>query len=163
MNEVTITVNGVPETHQVEPRMLLVHFLRELCGLTGTNVGCDTTQCGCCTVHLDGRAVKSCTLLAVQADGSEVATIEGLGTSDRLHPMQESFREHHALQCGYCTSGMVMQGIDVVRSGIGHDERAVREALEGNLCRCTGYQNIVDAIMDVARNAPDSCGDGSVR
>lgn len=157
MISVTIIVNGVPETRSVEPRTLLVEFLREHCGLAGTNVGCDTTQCGACTVHLDGRSIKSCTTLAVQADGREVTTIEGLGTSANLHPMQEAFREHHALQCGYCTPGMVMQGIDIVRHGLGGDEAAVRAALEGNLCRCTGYQNIVDAIMDVAENAPGSC------
>ncbi len=157
MMSVTITVNGVPETHEVEPRTLLVHFLRENCGLKGTHVGCDTTQCGCCTVHLDGRSVKSCTVLAVQADGGELTTIEGLGSAENLHPMQEAFRHHHALQCGYCTPGMVMQGVDIVSRGIGGDETAVRHALEGNLCRCTGYQNIVDAIMDVAANAPGSC------
>ena len=157
MISVTIFVNGVPETRSVEPRTLLVEFLREHCGLTGTNVGCDTTQCGACTVHLDGRSIKSCTTLAVQADGREVTTIEGLGKSANLHPMQEAFREHHALQCGYCTPGMVMQGIDIVRRGLGGDETAVRAALEGNLCRCTEYQNIVDAIMDVAEKAPSSC------
>jgi aerobic carbon-monoxide dehydrogenase small subunit len=160
MITVTIAVNGVQEKHQVEPRTLLVHFLREDSGLKGTNVGCDTTQCGCCTVHMDGRSVKSCTVLAVQADGSEVTTIEGLGTVENMHPMQEAFRRHHALQCGYCTPGMVMQGIDVVRNGLGDDEAAVRHALEGNLCRCTGYQNIVDAILDVARNSPASCSSG---
>lgn len=159
MIDVTITVNGLPETHRVEPRTLLVQFLREHCQLTGTNVGCDTTQCGCCTVHMDGRAVKSCTVLAAQAEGSEVTTIEGLGAADNLHPMQAAFREHHALQCGYCTPGMVMQGIDIVRRGLGEDEAAVREALEGNLCRCTGYQGIVDSIMAVARTTPESCKD----
>lgn len=158
MTLVTITVNGVAEAHEVEPRTLLVQYLREHCGLTGANVGCDTTQCGCCTVHMDGRSVKSCTVLAVQAEGAEVTTIEGLGTADNLHPMQAAFREHHALQCGYCTPGMVMQGIDIVRRGIGGDEAAVREALEGNLCRCTGYQNIVDAIMQVARDSTAPAG-----
>ena len=164
MLDVTITVNGIPQTHAVEPRTLLVHFLREDCGLKGTNVGCDTTQCGCCTVHLDGRSVKSCTVLAVQADGSEVRTIEGIGTADDMHPMQEAFRRHHALQCGYCTPGMVMQAIDIVRQGLGEDEAAIRHALEGNLCRCTGYQNIVDAILDVAAHQAASCHmDGAPR
>ena len=163
MVRVTITVNGIPETHMIEPRTLLVHFLRENCGLKGTNIGCDTTQCGCCTVHLDGRSVKSCTVLALQADGGEVTTIEGLGVADDMHPMQQAFRHHHALQCGYCTPGMVMQGIDIVRRGIGQDEAAVRQALEGNLCRCTGYQNIVDAIMDIAENAPASCKIGGAQ
>ena len=157
MITLTLSINGIPETHAVEPQTLLVHFLRENCGLKGANVGCDTTQCGCCTVHLDGRSIKSCTVLAAQADGGEVITIEGLGSADNLHPMQEAFRHHHALQCGYCTPGMVMQGIDIVRQGLGQDEAAVRHALEGNLCRCTGYQNIVDAILDVASNAPASC------
>jgi aerobic carbon-monoxide dehydrogenase small subunit len=157
MITVSIVVNGKGETHSVEPRTLLVHFLRENCELKGTNVGCDTTQCGCCTVHLNGRSVKSCTVLAVQADGGNVTTIEGIGTSERMHPMQRAFHEHHALQCGFCTPGMVMQGIDIVRQGLGEDESAVREALEGNLCRCTGYQNIVDAIMDVALKAPTAC------
>jgi aerobic carbon-monoxide dehydrogenase small subunit len=161
MITVSLTVNGVPETHTVDPQTLLVHFLRENCALKGTNVGCDTTQCGCCTVHLDGRSVKSCTVLAVQADGCEITTIEGLGTVENLHPMQEAFRYHHALQCGYCTPGMVMHAIDIVRQGLGEDESAIRHALEGNLCRCTGYQNIVDAILDVARNAPASCAPGA--
>ncbi|HYD75402.1 (2Fe-2S)-binding protein [Ramlibacter sp.] len=149
--EITLTVNGIRRTHAVEPRTLLVQFLREHCGLTGTHVGCDTTQCGCCTVHLDGRSVKSCTFLAVQADGREVTTIEGIGNPRELHPLQEAFREHHALQCGFCTPGMVMQGIDIIRRGRAGDEAAVRQDLEGNLCRCTGYQNIVDAIQDCAR------------
>lgn len=151
--DVRITVNGIERRHEVEPRTLLVHFLREHCGLTGSHVGCDTTQCGCCTVHMDGRSVKSCTLLAAQADGSEVTTIEGIGTPEQLHPLQQAFHEHHALQCGYCTPGMVMQGIDIIRRGRGEDEHAVRHDLEGNLCRCTGYQNIVDAIVDCARRS----------
>jgi carbon-monoxide dehydrogenase small subunit len=148
--DVTIVVNGQVQSHEVEPRTLLVHYLREHCGLTGSHVGCDTTQCGCCTVHLDGRAVKSCTVLAAQAQGGEVTTIEGIGSPDRLHPLQDAFRRHHALQCGFCTPGMVMQGIDIVRRGRGFDEAAVRHDLEGNLCRCTGYQNIVDAVLDYA-------------
>lgn len=158
MIEVSMTVNGVEERHEVDPRALLVEFLRDHCRLTGTNVGCDTTQCGCCTVHLDGRAVKSCTMLAAQAQGAEVVTIEGLGQPDNLHPMQLAFREHHALQCGYCTSGMIMQGVDIIRRGAATDEASVRRELEGNICRCTGYQGIVDAIIDLARAAPESCG-----
>lgn len=149
--EVTLVVNGVEQQHVIEPRMLLVQFLRERCGLTGSHVGCDTTQCGCCTVHLNGQAVKSCTVLAAQADGGEVTTIEGIGTPDNMHPLQEAFREYHALQCGFCTPGMVMQGIAIIRAGRGEDEQAIRHDLEGNLCRCTGYQNIVDAISDCAR------------
>ncbi len=148
--QVSLVVNGVPHTHAVEPRTLLVQYLREHCGLTGTHVGCDTTQCGCCTVHLDGRAVKSCTMLAAQAAGGEVTTIEGIGTAAQMHPLQHAFREHHALQCGFCTPGMVMQGIDIIRRGRAGDDATVRHELEGNLCRCTGYQNIVDAIRDCA-------------
>ncbi|HTJ07571.1 MAG TPA: (2Fe-2S)-binding protein [Caldimonas sp.] len=147
---VTLTVNGQVRSHDVEARTLLVHYLRDHCGLTGSHVGCDTSQCGCCTVDLDGRAVKSCTVLAAQVHGRDVTTIEGIGTVERLHPLQEAFRRHHALQCGFCTPGMVMQGIDIVRQGRGTDEAAVRQDLEGNLCRCTGYQNIVDAIVDYA-------------
>ena len=150
---ITLTVNGQVQSHEVEPRTLLVHYLRDHCRLTGTHVGCDTTQCGCCTVHLEGRAVKSCTVLAAQAQGAEITTIEGIGSVERLHPLQEAFRRHHALQCGFCTPGMVMQGIDIVRRGCGNDEAAVRHDLEGNLCRCTGYQNIVDAIIDYAGSA----------
>ncbi len=147
---VSLTVNGQVQSHAVEPRTLLVHYLRDHCRLTGSHVGCDTTQCGCCTVHLDGRAVKSCTVLAVQAQGAEVTTIEGIGSVEHLHPLQEAFRRHHALQCGYCTPGMVMQGIDIVRRGCARDEVTVRHELEGNLCRCTGYQGIVEAILDYA-------------
>ena len=158
MIEIAMTVNGTVERHSVDDRTLLVEFLRDHCRLTGTNVGCDTTQCGCCTVHLDGRAVKSCTMLAAQAAGAEVVTIEGLGQAENLHPMQAAFRRHHALQCGYCTSGMIMQGVDIVRRGCAGDEATIRHELEGNICRCTGYQGIVDAIADVARNAPESCG-----
>ena len=154
---VTLTINSTVHTHEVEPRTLLVQFIREHCGLTGTHVGCDTTQCGCCTVDLDGRAVKSCTVLAVQANGAYVTTIEGIGEAGALHPMQAAFQAHHALQCGFCTPGMVMQGIDIVRRGQATDEATIRAELEGNLCRCTGYQNIVDAIADVARNDRESC------
>ncbi len=156
MTQITIIVNGIARSHEVEPRTLLVKFLRDHCGLTGSHVGCDTTQCGCCTVHLNDRAVKSCTVLAVQANGGEVTTIEGVGTPNQLHPLQEAFRKHHALQCGYCTPGMVMQGIDIIRRGKAEDEVTIRHELEGNLCRCTGYQNIVDAISDCARRCKAS-------
>ena len=147
MPDVTITVNGQRETRAVETRTLLVHFLREQLRLTGTHVGCDTSQCGACVVHLDGRSVKSCTILAVQADGAEVTTIEGIGTEEKLHPMQEAFREHHGLQCGFCTAGMIMRAIDLVDRDPDADEKTVRHQLEGNFCRCTGYQNIVAAIL----------------
>ena len=147
MTQVTMTVNGKSVSADIEPRTLLVQFLREHLRLTGTHVGCDTSQCGACVVHVDGRAVKSCTTLAVSCDGSDVLTIEGLAKDGQLHPMQEAFREHHALQCGYCTPGMIMAAIDIVnRKGTQLDERTIREELEGNLCRCTGYHNIVKAI-----------------
>jgi carbon-monoxide dehydrogenase small subunit len=156
---VSITVNGKPVTRQVEGRTLLVQFLRETLGLTGTHVGCDTSQCGACVVHVDGRSVKSCTLLAAQADGCAVTTIEGLAAADgALHPMQAAFREHHALQCGFCTPGMVMSAVDLAnRHPGGMDEATVREGLEGNICRCTGYHNIVKAVIagaDTMRGAP---------
>ena len=157
MIRIAITVNGVEERHEIEDRTLLVEFLREACGLTGTNIGCDTTQCGCCTVHVDGRAIKSCTVLAAQVDGADVVTIEGLGQPEYLHPMQEAFRRHHALQCGYCTPGMIMQAVDIVRRGRAGHETTIRHELEGNICRCTGYQGIVDAIADVAERNPQSC------
>ena len=147
---VTITVNGVPRTAEVEPRTLLVHLLREHLNLTGTHVGCDTSNCGACTVWLDGDAVKSCTLLAVQADGREVTTIEGISENGELHPMQRAFHEHHALQCGYCTPGMVMAAVSLIEHGEATSEAAIREGLEGNLCRCTGYHNIVVAVQDAA-------------
>jgi carbon-monoxide dehydrogenase small subunit len=147
---VRLRVNGVVHEVDVEPRLLLVHALREHLGLTGTHVGCDTSNCGACTVHLDGHAVKSCTVLAVQADGGEVTTIEGLGSPDDLHPVQEAFWEHHGLQCGYCTPGMIMAGADLLRRNPHPSEAEVRHALEGNLCRCTGYHNIVKAIMSAA-------------
>ncbi len=151
---VTLTVNGQAISRDVEPRMLLAEFLRDELRLTGTHVGCDTTQCGCCIVHLDGEAVKSCTLFAVQADGSKVTTIEGLaGTDGALHPVQAAFREHHGLQCGFCTPGMVMMGADIVRRIPGADDETVRHELEGNICRCTGYQGIVEAIVDAAAQA----------
>jgi len=147
MTQVTMTVNGKSVSADIEPRTLLVQFLREHLRLTGTHVGCDTSQCGACVVHVDGRAVKSCTTLAVSCDGSDVLTIEGLTKDGQLHPMQEAFREHHALQCGYCTPGMIMAAIDIVnRKGTQLDERTIREELEGNICRCTGYHNIVKAV-----------------
>jgi aerobic carbon-monoxide dehydrogenase small subunit len=149
---ITVTVNGQRHVGDVEPRQLLVHFLRESLGLTGTHVGCDTSNCGACTVHLDGDAVKSCTVLAVQADGAEVTTIEGLGSEGSLHPLQEAFWEHHGLQCGYCTPGMIMAGADLLAKNPDPSEEEVREALAGNLCRCTGYHNIVKAVLSAAKN-----------
>jgi carbon-monoxide dehydrogenase small subunit len=148
---VSLTVNGVPRSQEVEPRLLLVHLLRDHLGLTGTHVGCDTSNCGACTVHLDGDAVKSCTVLAVQADGAEVTTIEGLGSESDLHPMQEAFWEHHGLQCGYCTPGMIMAASDLIAKNPDPSEEEVREALAGNLCRCTGYHNIVKAVLSAAK------------
>ena len=153
MAQVSITVNGKVRKAAVEPRTLLVHFLREQLNLTGTHVGCDTSQCGACVVHVNGRAIKSCTMLAMQAEGAEVTTIEGLAMNGKLHPMQEAFRENHGLQCGFCTPGMIMSAVDMVkRKGNDLDEHTIREELEGNLCRCTGYHNIVKAIAAGARN-----------
>ena len=146
-----MTVNGTVQQHEVEPRVLLVHYLREVVGLTGTNVGCDTSSCGACTVHLDGEAVKSCTVLAVQADGSQITTIEGLATDGELHPMQRAFQENHGLQCGFCTPGMVMAALSVLDQHPNPTETEVREGLEGNLCRCTGYHNIVEAVLAAAK------------
>jgi carbon-monoxide dehydrogenase small subunit len=147
-----MTVNGKPVSAEVEARTLLVNFLREQLRLTGTHVGCDTSQCGACVVHVDGQAAKSCTMLALQADGAQVTTIEGIATDGKLHPMQEAFRENHGLQCGFCTPGMIMTAIDLVnREGPDLDERTIREGLEGNLCRCTGYHNIVKSIDAGAR------------
>ena len=149
--QVSVTVNGVARTHDVEPRMLLVHYIREAVGLTGTNVGCDTSSCGACTIHVDGESVKSCTMLAVQADGATITTIEGLAAADgTLHPMQEAFRENHGLQCGYCTPGMVMAAIGLLNENAKPTEAQVRVGLEGNLCRCTGYHNIVKAVLAAA-------------
>lgn len=148
---VSITVNGEVTERQVEPRLLLVDFLREELGLTGAHVGCDTTSCGACTCHLDGEAVKTCTVLAVQADGSAVLTIEGLAQGGSLHPLQEAFWEHHGLQCGFCTPGMIMAGVDLLERNPDPSEDDVREALEGTLCRCTGYHNIVKAVQAAAR------------
>jgi carbon-monoxide dehydrogenase small subunit len=142
-----VTVNGESREAEVEPRLLLVHYLRDHLGLTGTHIGCDTTNCGACTVHLNGEAVKSCTVLAVQADGAEVTTIEGLADGDGLHPLQQAFWEHHGLQCGYCTPGMIMAAADLLQRNPDPSEEEVRHALEGNLCRCTGYHNIVKAVM----------------
>jgi carbon-monoxide dehydrogenase small subunit len=149
---ISLNVNGRPEEADVEPRLLLVHLLRERFGLTGTNVGCDSTSCGACTVLMDGESVKSCTVLAVQADGTEVQTIEGLAADGELHPLQKAFQKHHALQCGYCTPGMVMASVSLLKELDDPTEAEVRRGLEGNLCRCTGYQGIVEAVLEVARS-----------
>jgi aerobic carbon-monoxide dehydrogenase small subunit len=146
----TVTVNGARHEVDAEPRTLLVDLLREQLGLTGTKIGCDTSQCGACTVHLDGHAVKSCTMLAAQADGREVTTIEGITNGDGLHPMQEAFWEHHGLQCGFCTPGMIMTAIDLLAESPDATDEEIRHGLEGNLCRCTGYQNIVAAVRAAA-------------
>jgi carbon-monoxide dehydrogenase small subunit len=145
-----MTVNGQPAAGEVEGRTLLVEFLREHLRLTGTHVGCDTSQCGACVVHVNGKSVKSCTMLAAQADGAEVTTIEGLATNGELHPMQAAFKEHHGLQCGFCTPGMVMSAVDLLNTNANPSEREIREWLEGNICRCTGYNNIVKAIQAAA-------------
>ncbi len=154
MTEVTMTVNGKSVRRSVGDTMLLVEFLREELRLTGTHVGCDTSQCGACVVHLNGKAVKACTTLAVQAEGAEVTTIEGLANGKELHPMQQAFNDNHGLQCGFCTPGMIMTGVDMVRrykeSGKDLDEKAIRDELEGNICRCTGYHNIVKSIQQAA-------------
>jgi aerobic carbon-monoxide dehydrogenase small subunit len=151
--EIKLTVNGSERTSEVEPRVLLVHHLREVLGLTGTNVGCDTSSCGACTVLVDGESVKSCTMLAVQADGTSITTIEGLARNGQMHPVQEAFREHHGLQCGFCTPGMVMAAVSLLDEQPDPSEADVREGLEGNLCRCTGYHNIVKAVMAAAPGA----------
>ena len=153
MTRITVEVDGSSFTDDVEPRTLLVHYLREQLGKTGTVVGCDTGNCGACTVHLDGRSVKSCSLFAVQADGHEVTTIEGLATDGQLHPMQQAFHENHALQCGFCTPGMIMQSIDLIADNPDPSDEDIRLGLEGNLCRCTGYQNIVKAVRAAAGGA----------
>jgi carbon-monoxide dehydrogenase small subunit len=153
---VRLTVNGVEHELEVEPRRLLVHALRDDLGLTGTHVGCDTSNCGACTVHLDGKAVKSCTVLAVQAEGSEVTTVEGLGTESQLHAIQEAFWNDHGLQCGYCTPGMMMAAAGLLAENPDPTEEQVRQALEGNLCRCTGYHNIVKAVLDAAKTKAPS-------
>jgi aerobic carbon-monoxide dehydrogenase small subunit len=149
-HSVSFTVNGATEVAEVEPRLLLVHFLRDTLGLTGTNIGCDTSQCGACTVFIDGQAVKSCTVLTVQADGSAVTTIEGLATNGKLHVMQQAFWDKHGLQCGYCTPGMIMTACDLLQRNPNPSEEEVRHGIEGTLCRCTGYQNIVAAIREAA-------------
>ena len=151
MPSITMTVNDKQVSGDVEGRTLLVQFIRDHLGLTGTHVGCDTSQCGACTVHVNGRAVKSCSLLAAHVDGADVQTIEGLADGDVLHPMQEAFRQHHALQCGFCTPGMVMSAIGIVNDNPDPSEQEIREALEGNICRCTGYHNIVEAISAAAK------------
>ncbi len=151
--EITVTINGVEQTHDVEPRTLLVHYIREHAGLTGTNIGCDTSSCGACTIHLDGHAAKSCTILAAQADGATVTTIEGLADADgTLHPMQQAFMDNHGLQCGYCTPGMVMAATSLLEEIPNPTETDVRIGLEGNLCRCTGYHNIVQAVLAAANS-----------
>ena len=150
MPTVSMTVNGQPAAGEVEGRTLLVEFLREHLRLTGTHVGCDTSQCGACVVHVNGKSIKSCTMLAAQADGAEITTIEGLATNGELHPMQAAFKEHHGLQCGFCTPGMVMSAVDLLNTNANPSEREIREWLEGNICRCTGYNNIVKAIQAVA-------------
>jgi aerobic carbon-monoxide dehydrogenase small subunit len=150
MTRISVTVDGARYSDDVEPRTLLVHYLREQLGKVGTVIGCDTSNCGACTVHLDGRSVKSCNVLAVQVDGHEVTTIEGLADGDELHPVQKAFRECHALQCGYCTPGMIMQTVDLLNENPDPSEEAIRHGLEGNLCRCTGYHNIVRAVQTAA-------------
>ena len=161
MIHVSMTVNGKAAAADVDPRTLLVQFLRENLRLTGTHVGCDTSQCGACVVHVDGRAIKSCTVLAASLDGADVTTIEGLAQGGKLHPMQQAFQDNHGLQCGFCTPGMIMSSIDIVnRKGSHLDERTIREELEGNICRCTGYHNIVKAV---AQGARDMAAAGSAR
>jgi carbon-monoxide dehydrogenase small subunit len=153
MTRIEMTVDGAKVSDDVEPRMLLVHYLREKLGKTGTVVGCDTSNCGACTVHMDGRSVKSCNVLAVQASGSEITTIEGLAKDGELHPVQQAFHDCHALQCGYCTPGMIMQSVDLLNDNPNPSEEEVRLGLEGNLCRCTGYHNIVKAVLQAAGGA----------
>jgi carbon-monoxide dehydrogenase small subunit len=150
---ISLTVNGASQSHDVEPRLLLVHYLRDVVGLTGTNVGCDTSSCGACTIHVDGESVKSCTMLAVQAEGTDILTIEGLANGEELHPMQAAFRENHGLQCGFCTPGMVMAAVGLLNENPKPTEAEVREGLEGNLCRCTGYHNIVKAVLAASGQA----------
>jgi carbon-monoxide dehydrogenase small subunit len=151
MPHVSMTVNGERKSAEIEDRTLLVYFLRETLGLTGTHIGCDTSQCGACVVHMNGHAIKSCSIFARQADGANVTTIEGLAHDGTLHPVQAAFREHHALQCGFCTPGMIMTAIDMIRRGKATDRGTIRRELDGNFCRCTGYQNIVDAIEAAAK------------
>jgi carbon-monoxide dehydrogenase small subunit len=156
----TLTVNGVKATHDVEPRLLLVHYIREVLGLTGTHIGCDTTSCGACTVHLNGLAVKSCTVLTVQADGGNILTVEGLATNGKLHPIQEGFWEEHGLQCGFCTPGMMLTALQILERNPKPTEEQIRHGLEGNLCRCTGYQHIVNAIQYAGRKMAEQPSKG---
>ena len=149
--QVSMIINGKSVQHEVEERTLLVNFIRDTCRLTGTHIGCDTAQCGACTIHLNGRAIKSCSILAMQAEGATVTTIEGVSAADQLHPMQEAFKTHHGLQCGYCTPGMIMSAIDLVNNHPNPSKELIREQLDGNLCRCTGYHNIVIAIQEAAK------------
>ncbi len=158
--KVTITVNGVKATHDVEPRLLLVHYIREVLGLTGTHIGCDTTSCGTCTVHLNGLAVKSCTVLSVQADGGSILTVEGLAKDGKLHPIQEGFWEEHGLQCGFCTPGMMLTALQILERNPKPTEDQIRHGLEGNLCRCTGYQHIVNAVQYAARKMAEQSPNG---
>ena len=155
---VSMTVNGRPYEQEIEPRLLLVYYLRDVLGLTGAKVGCDTSSCGACTVLVDGESVKSCTMLAAQADGSDITTIEGLAADSTLHPLQGAFHENHALQCGFCTSGMVMAAVSLINEHPGLTEASVREGLEGNLCRCTGYHNIVKAVLAGAQRTAQTAG-----
>ncbi len=150
---ISISVNGVSYQHEVEPRLLLVHYLRDVLGLTGTHIGCETSLCGACTILIDGQAIKSCTMLAVQADGSKITTIEGLVNNGELHPMQEGFWERHGLQCGYCTPGMIMAATQIIERNTNPSREEIRHGLEGNLCRCTGYQHIVEAVEYAAKKA----------
>lgn len=163
MTRIRMTVDGVVYDDDVEPRLLLVHYLRDRIGRTGTPVGCDTSNCGACTVHLDGKAVKSCSVLAVQADGHDVTTIQGLAQDGQWHPLQKAFHECHALQCGYCTPGMIMAAADLLRDNPNPSEDEVREGIEGNLCRCTGYQHIVDAVQQAAGEMSGSGAKGAAR
>jgi carbon-monoxide dehydrogenase small subunit len=151
MTQLSMTVNGQPVSHDIEDNMLLVTYLRETLALTGTHIGCDTSQCGACVIHINGVSAKSCTVLAVQAEGKDVTTIEGIASGDRLHPMQQAFHDQHGLQCGYCTPGMVMSAIELVQSNPALSEQDIREGLEGNICRCTGYHNIVKAVQTGAQ------------
>jgi carbon-monoxide dehydrogenase small subunit len=160
--EISVTVNGRAYQHDVPPRLLLVHYLREHLNLTGTHVGCDTSQCGACTVHLDGQSVKSCTVLAVQADGHDVTTIEGLAQNGQYHPMQEGFWEKHGLQCGFCTPGMIMSAVGLLQHNSQPSDAEIRHALEGNLCRCTGYENIIKAVQYAAQMQGQAQRDGSM-
>lgn len=150
--KINVKVNGIEYTHEVEPRTLLVHYIREVLQLTGTHVGCDTSGCGACTIHLNDQAVKSCTMLAAQADGGEILTIEGLASNGKLHPLQEGFNEEHGLQCGFCTPGIIMTAADLLKNNPSPSEQEIRHALEGNICRCTGYHNIVKSIQHAAKN-----------